>query len=269
MLYHIFRDSMNRLIPLLGLLFVLILLPGRAEDGQPVAFISLIKEGAEKDLTTAIGELGVKQRKRIASEGLNDMQFFTEKLGIQRVLVCTFDLQGAKQADEAWKVLQEDSNLKPWWTKINGLLVPHPYVVEQGGLWARCETICKLRLYVSPQLKGEKPSWHAGVTGLKKEKEAEYRLLHTQVWPGVIDAIGNAGISRFDIFLIELNDEVYIFDHFQFVGKNFVSDTARMASNPINKRWWAVVNSCQQPLPSAAARKEIWEPMEPVPDLAR
>jgi L-rhamnose mutarotase len=114
----------------------------------------------------------------------------------------------------------------------------------------------------------DSPTWHAAVTGLKPEKEAEYRLLHNGVWPGVVDAIGSAGISRYDVFLIDVDEHLYLFSLFEFVGKDFARDLGAMAKSPVNRRWWKVTDACQQPLPTAAAREEIWEPMETVGALA-
>lgn len=261
----------RRLLSCLGLAFVAfcLLSPCRATEVQPVAFLSLIKEGADKEVAKTIGELNEDQRKELGSHGFRWFNFYTEKLGDRRVLLCTFDLEKGTHAEEVWKAAQEGSTLKPWWTKLSTSLAAHPRVAAQGGLWTRCETICALQSYVAPELRGEKFGWHAGVTGLKKEKEAEYRLLHNQVWPGVVDAIGNAGIERFDVFLIELGEQIYLFDHFLFVGKDLATDTARMGKNPVNQRWWAITDPCQQPLPSAAARKEIWEPMEAAVELAK
>lgn len=261
----------RRLFSCLGVVLAAfcLLSPCHADEVQPVAMICLIKDGTDKELAKTLVELDQSKM----SLRLRWLNFYTEKLGDKRVLLCTFDLDKGVHAEEVWKAFQEDVALKSWWTKLSTSLVAHPRAAAQGGLWARCETICALQSYVAPELRGDIqksiPRWHAGVTGLKKEKEAEYRLLHNQVWPGVVDAIGNAGIERFDVFLIELGDQLYLFDHFLFVGKDFASDTARMAKNPVNQRWWAITDPCQQPLPSAAARKEIWEPMEAAVELAK
>lgn len=238
--------------------------PAMAEARQPVAFVALIRDGADQALAAAAAacpEAG------FARHGLHEPRFFTETLGNRRVLLCTADLDAEKHGAEAWHDIRKDAALGKWWTSLDAIVVPHPRATPADP-WIRCEAICRLRPEVPAPIRGERSSWHASVTGLIGEKEAEYRMLHANVWPGVIDAIGQSGISRFDIFLIDLDEKIYVFSLFEFVGKDFARDTAAMAANPVNRRWWKVTDACQRPLPSAATRKEIWEPMEPaVPAL--
>jgi L-rhamnose mutarotase len=100
------------------------------------------------------------------------------------------------------------------------------------------------------------------MTGLRPEKEADYRNFHSHVWPGVISAIGDSGIPRFDLYLIEFGDALYLVYSFDYRGTDFDGDMAKMAANPVNKRWWKFTDACQSPLPQT--KKGIWEPMEPV-----
>ena len=103
-----------------------------------------------------------------------------------------------------------------------------------------------------------KASWSAAVTGLRLEKEAEYRSLHAAVWPGVIENIGRCMVSRFDIFLIDLHDQLYLFYWLKYDGDDFESDMKRMGESAVNQRWWQHTDPCQLPTPKAAAKDEIW-----------
>jgi L-rhamnose mutarotase len=98
----------------------------------------------------------------------------------------------------------------------------------------------------------ESTSWHHAVTGLKVDKEAEYRLLHDNVWPGVSHAIGASNIPRFDIFLLEFGDnQPYLFYQFLYTGNHFQKDMAAQSNSPVNQRWWKFTDACQMPLPQA------------------
>lgn len=236
------------------------LAPVAAAEREPVAFAILAKPGEENALAAATAACPVDG---FARHGLHEARFFTEVIDGRRVLLCTADLDRGKRRADVWRAVRDDPALGEWWTRFDATVIPHPRATADDP-WIACETICRLRPDVPAAILGTTaPSWHASVTGLVEEKEAEYRMLHANVWPGVIDAIGQSGISRFDIFLIDLDDQVYLFSLFEFVGKDLARDTAAMGENPVNQRWWKVTDACQEPLPSAAARTEIWEPMEP------
>ena len=239
--------------------------PVSAAERQPVAFATLVKDGSEKPLGAL---LATDHAKQLARHGFHDVQFYTEKIGGRRVLLCMADLDADHKPAASWNEARQDAALAAWWTACDANLTPHPRAAA-GTPWVLCETIAKVRSDVPAALRGNSPSWHASATGLRKEREVDYRLLHNKVWPGVVDAIGESGIDRFDVFLIELDDQLYLFSLFEFIGKDFAKDTGAMARNPVNQRWWKATDPCQEPLPAAAARKEVWDPMSPAADLAK
>lgn len=256
---------MKRLLFILSLSAFALADVASATSLEPVAFVTLVKKDGAKNLAVA---LAADHGRDFARHGLHHPRFFTEIVGTRQVLLCTSDLETDRNAGEAWQALRNDSSLKPWWSAFDAAIDPHPSA-SAGNPWVHCETICKLRPEVPASVRGNNmPTWQASVTGLKPEKEVEYRLLHSNVWPGVIEAIGSSAIPRFDVFLIDLDDRLYLFSLFEFVGKDFARDLGTMAKSPVNRRWWKVTDTCQQPLPTAAARKEIWEPMETVGALA-
>ncbi len=120
---------------------------------------------------------------------------------------------------------------------------------QLDGKWQDCETICQLRPHVSTMALHSTASFHAAVTELQRDKEADYRNLHNHVWPGVISAIGSANIPSFDLFLLEVDGKLMLFYLFEHRGEQFDADMKRMAENPINQRWWKFTDVCQKPLP--------------------
>ncbi|HUF09412.1 MAG TPA: L-rhamnose mutarotase, partial [Rhodothermales bacterium] len=49
----------------------------------------------------------------------------------------------------------------------------------------------------------------AAVVELKPEKEQLYRELHAEVWPGVVQAVKNANINNYSIFVASIEGRRY------------------------------------------------------------
>jgi L-rhamnose mutarotase len=100
---------------------------------------------------------------------------------------------------------------------------------------------------------------HASVIKLRPEHEAEYRRLHADVWPGVLEQIRRSGIVNYSIFL----RDGLLFSYYEYVGDNHAADLAAMASDPETRRWWELTDPCQQPVDTAGAGQR-WAPMTEV-----
>jgi len=101
------------------------------------------------------------------------------------------------------------------------------------------------------------------ITGLKPEKADEYKDLHANPWPDVLKQIRECNIRNYSIYLIELEDEPYLFSYFEYVGEDFDADMARMAADPVTQQWWSRTDPCQIPLPDLE-EGQIWKGMEEV-----
>jgi L-rhamnose mutarotase len=108
------------------------------------------------------------------------------------------------------------------------------------------------------------PQRYAMVTGLEPEKEAYYRELHAEPWPGVRATIEESNIRNFSIHRVEIGGKLYLFAYFEYVGEDFEADMARMAADPETQRWWEETDPCQLPLPEALENGEIWTLTEEV-----
>ncbi len=100
---------------------------------------------------------------------------------------------------------------------------------------------------------------YASVVGLKPEMEAEYRRLHAEVWPGVLEALRRANVRNYSIFL---RDGV-LFSYMEYTGADYASDMATLAKDQTTRDWWRLTAPCQQPVPTAA-EGEWWAPAEEV-----
>nr|WP_084406847.1 L-rhamnose mutarotase [Pedobacter panaciterrae] len=104
----------------------------------------------------------------------------------------------------------------------------------------------------------------ASITGLKPEKLDYYKQLHANAWPSVLKKIKECNIRNYSIYLQKLGDAYYLFSYFEYTGVDMDADMKKMADDPETQRWWKETDPCQQPLPEAAAKKQIWTDMEQV-----
>ena len=105
---------------------------------------------------------------------------------------------------------------------------------------------------------------YGSVIGLRAEKLDEYRRLHAAVWPQVAKMITETNIRNYSIYLRKMPDgNHYLFSYFEYVGRDFAADMAKMAADPVTQQWWELCIPCQEPL---ADRKdgEWWASMEEV-----
>jgi L-rhamnose mutarotase len=89
----------------------------------------------------------------------------------------------------------------------------------------------------------------------------EYRRLHAQVWPEVIERLTRSGVRNYSIFLRE--PENLLFGVWEYHGNDFKADMEAIASDPVTQKWWRFTDPCQVPLESRAPG-EHWAAMREV-----
>lgn len=99
------------------------------------------------------------------------------------------------------------------------------------------------------------------VIRLKPEHLAEYKRLHADVWPGVLQRLRASNITNYSIYLKQ--PECLMFGYFEYVGSDFAADNAAMSADPITKEWWAVCGPMQDPF-ETRDEGEWWADMEEV-----
>lgn len=97
--------------------------------------------------------------------------------------------------------------------------------------------------------------------GIRPEKIAEYKRLHADTWPEILQGLTDSNIRNYTIFLRE--PEYVMFAYWEYHGSDFAADMRKIAGQEVTKRWWALCSPCQVPLESRAAG-EWWAMMEPV-----
>lgn len=98
---------------------------------------------------------------------------------------------------------------------------------------------------------------YGSVIKLKPEKEKEYRELHANAWPSVLEMIRECNIRNYSIFF----KEGYLFSYFEYNGEDLDKDMKKMAADPDTQAWWKLTDPCQEPL-ETRKEGEWWASME-------
>jgi len=100
---------------------------------------------------------------------------------------------------------------------------------------------------------------YGSVIRVRPEVIEEYKRYHAAAWPEVLSMIHKCNIRNYSIYL----KDNLLFGYFEYHGKDFDADMARMAADAKTKEWWAIMQPMQQPLESRAPG-EWWANMEEV-----
>ncbi len=99
------------------------------------------------------------------------------------------------------------------------------------------------------------------VLTLKPGTIEEYKRLHREVWPAVLQMIAECNIHNYSIFLKE--PENLLFAYWEYHGTDFAADMEKMAASEETQRWWDICGPLQEPLPTRK-EGEWWARMEEV-----
>ena len=94
---------------------------------------------------------------------------------------------------------------------------------------------------------------------VRPEMVEEYKRLHANVWPKVLEIIRGANIRNYSIFL----HDGLLFGYFEYVGEDYEADMARIAADETTQEWWKLTEPCQEPL-DTRAEGDWWAEMEEV-----
>jgi len=97
------------------------------------------------------------------------------------------------------------------------------------------------------------------VIRLKPEGAAEYIRHHAAVWPAVMAKISECNLGNYSIYV----HEGMAFSYFEYTGRDFDADMAKMADDPVTQQWWDMVMPLMSPLETRRSG-EFWADMEEV-----
>ncbi len=78
---------------------------------------------------------------------------------------------------------------------------------------------------------------YGSVARIRPGGYGEYKRLHADVWPGVLDKIRQHNIRNYSIY----HHDGWLFSYFEYIGEDFEADMAGMAEDETTQKWWAVV----------------------------
>lgn len=221
-----------------------------------VALMASASDEKIEELTDALKTLNTKQAaKAFKKVKISNVSSYTKQLQGKTWILVYFDYDGETylQAAAAFESTPAAKALTP-------LLEPHPRAAGYGNHWLQLEWINYIK-GAGPTK--NPPNRFAMVTRLKPEKEAEYRWLHQNTWPGTVDRMTRMEYHDFSIFLVELGDELYEFFYVEFVGTDAGKDKMGSLADPTYERWIKYTDPCQNPLPDADG---IWSMMTKISD---
>ncbi len=99
------------------------------------------------------------------------------------------------------------------------------------------------------------------VVSIKAEDIKEYKHLHANVWPEILESLTKCNITNYSLFLRE--PENLLFSYWEYVGDDFDADRLIMSQNEKFKEWLKICDPMQLPLESRA-EGEWWASMEEV-----
>ena len=95
---------------------------------------------------------------------------------------------------------------------------------------------------------------------LKPEYEAEYKKYHEDIWQSMKEAIHNAGVSNYSIYL----HNGFLFAYMEMMeGKTLESACLEWSTNEACQKWDEIMCPMQQPV-EGAKPDEWWVEMEEV-----
>ena len=96
------------------------------------------------------------------------------------------------------------------------------------------------------------------VIGLRADKLEQYKALHADSNKGVRDLLTKYHMQNFSIFVHEIDGKLYEFGYYEYTGKDFEGDMAKLDAEPRNKAWLMACDPMQVPLKG----EKSWAVME-------
>jgi L-rhamnose mutarotase len=101
----------------------------------------------------------------------------------------------------------------------------------------------------------------AFIIKLKTGAYEQYKRLHADAWPQVLDTIRRANIRNYSIY--HWND--LLFAYLEYAGEDLDADMAMIEADPVTREWWQHTDPLQEPVQgnsSGSVEGGWWTPME-------
>jgi L-rhamnose mutarotase len=125
--------------------------------------------------------------------------------------------------------------------------------------FALATAVCAVGLYAKSE--GSHVQRIGMVIGIKPDQISAYEALHAASNAGVRDLLTTYHIQNFSIFIHQLDDgKYYLFGYYEYTGRDYKADMAKLATEPRNQKWLSVTDALQIPL----SGEKSWAKMQEV-----
>lgn len=97
------------------------------------------------------------------------------------------------------------------------------------------------------------------VIKIKPEGLEEYKELHRNAWPKVLEVIKRSNIKNYSIY----HKDGFLFSYMEYTGDDFDRDMSEMSLDKTTQKWWDVCKPYQEPL-ETRKKGEWWADMEEI-----
>jgi len=98
------------------------------------------------------------------------------------------------------------------------------------------------------------------VARVKPEQYDEYKRLHADVWPDVLETISACNLRNYSIF----HRDGQLFTYVEYTGDDFAADMAKMADDETTRDWWDLVIPMFEDADPDTPGGNVWADMEEI-----
>lgn len=210
----------------------------RFADAQRIGLIALAKPEQLLQLQQ-MSQMTASEQQKLANQGINNLMISVRQIKDQLMVFAYFE--SANKSITGWGA--KLTQALPKLSKLSQLLKPHLRADKQS-VWLRMEWMNLIASREVFPVKGKKVQPMALMSGLKPEFELTYRQLHQSNWPAVVDTMVKSNYRNWTSFLIELDQQLYLFTYAEYIGHDIKTDNQQMAKDPVTQRWWNNTEQC-------------------------
>jgi L-rhamnose mutarotase len=209
-----------------------------SEDFRRIALVAEVAPDQFSELESKLAAMPADLSEQVAKVGIGHLHVYLQCFDSRSLLFIYFEMSESDQ-EKAAQLLKQSSN---WWSEIEPLLKAHPRASVQNAPWQRAEFMNVVSTNTARQREIGQPIGLAA--GLHPDKELWYRTLHQTNWPGVTDQMKRSHYQNWTTFMLEFEQELMLFTHFEYLGKDKAADDAITQADPVTNRWWTHTEPC-------------------------
>ncbi len=227
--------------------------------------LAQIKPGQVEKYKNLHAEVWPEVLEELKKYNVQNYSIFLKQLeeGQQPYLFGYFEYTGNDFEGDMAKMM-ENPTVQKWEDTAGGQCLVDMSPDNKGLWWVDMEEVFFMDGDTETKVDKSKVERYGWVIGLKPEMVESYKLIHKYPWPPVLDALVEAKIRNYPIYLHQIDGKPFLFAYFEYVGDNFAVDMADCDGDPVSIAWMKFTDdACQIPIPTRA-QGEWWAVMEEV-----